>query len=238
MKHAIAVLCFFVCVTLSTSAVAQVDSQTQRTPQSPAVAPPAQRAGTDVATGGAALPVGTAIRAELNKSVDAKKAKPGDPLVARVTADVKSGDTVLIPRGSKVLGQVTQAQPYEKGGTQSTLGIAFTKVVSKEGTEMPLTASIQAISPPANSNPMSQQAPSASGLPGGNPGAMGAPGQGPTGAAPGSATSAADNTPSEAESPMKGMSISQSTQGIVFSSPERNVKLESGAQLVLRVEGK
>jgi hypothetical protein len=46
----------------------------------------------------------------LSKSVDARHCKPGDELTARVTQDVKSDGKVVIAKGSKLVGHVTEAK--------------------------------------------------------------------------------------------------------------------------------
>ena len=80
-----------------------------------------------------ALESGSAVQAALTKSVDAKKAKPGDPVEAKVQNDVKSAGHIVVPKGAKLLGHVTQAQAREKGQEESTLGIAFDRAVLKNG---------------------------------------------------------------------------------------------------------
>ena len=93
-------------------------------------------AGTAATSSGAAsggLDAGTAVEASLSKSVDAKKAKPGDPVEARVEKDVKSAGHVVVPKGAKILGHVTQAQAREKGNAESELGITFDRAVLKNG---------------------------------------------------------------------------------------------------------
>jgi hypothetical protein len=39
---------------------------------------------------------------ELTNGIDAKKAKPGDPVEAKLRQDVKSGDRVVLHRGAKL----------------------------------------------------------------------------------------------------------------------------------------
>src|SRR5580698_4469291 len=119
---------------------------------------------------------GTAIRAELAKSVDAKKAKVGDEVIARTMDDFLSDkNEVLAPRGSQIVGHVAEVAPHQ-GKSASTLGIAFDKMVLKSGSELPLKASIQAIAPPESNatfnDPMGGQA-----APGGMP-SMSSPGRG------------------------------------------------------------
>jgi hypothetical protein len=91
------------------------------------------------------LAAGSTVQAELTKPVDVRKNKPGDEVVAKTTQDVKSDGHVVIPRGSKIVGRVTQAQARAKGQEESQLGMAFDHAVLKDGTQMPVAFTIQAI---------------------------------------------------------------------------------------------
>jgi hypothetical protein len=93
------------------------------------------------------------MSATLSKPVDARKAKPGDPVTATNDRDAKTADGTSIKRGSKLLGHVTKAQPLEKSASGkadasagSMLALVFDKAVLKDGREVPLNATIQAIS--------------------------------------------------------------------------------------------
>lgn len=88
---------------------------------------------------------GTAINAALNKSIDSKKAKPGDRVVAHTTQNVKEHGKTVIPRGTKLLGHVTQASARAKGDAQSELGIQFDRAILKHGREVPVNVGIQAL---------------------------------------------------------------------------------------------
>jgi hypothetical protein len=92
------------------------------------------------------LASGTAIPATLDKPVDARKAKPGDQVVAKTTQNVKSNGTVVVPKGSKLIGHVTQVQARGKGQSESAVGVVFDRAVLKDGRTIPMSASIQAIS--------------------------------------------------------------------------------------------
>src|ERR1700730_9346605 len=90
---------------------------------------------------------GSEMSATLSKPIDARKAKPGDPVTATSDRDAKSANGTSIQRGSKLVGHVTQAQPLDKpasgnadAGAGSTLGIVFEKAVLKDGREVPLNA--------------------------------------------------------------------------------------------------
>jgi hypothetical protein len=93
----------------------------------------------------ASLGSGDAINAELSAPIDSKKAKPGDPVAAHTTEPTKSNGKTIIPKGSKLVGHVTQASARANGDSESALGIVFDKAILKNGQEMPLNVAIQAL---------------------------------------------------------------------------------------------
>ncbi len=68
-----------------------------------------------------------AISVELAKSLDSKKLKEGDEVDAKLAADIQTGDAT-IPRGTKLIGHVTEAKARSKGDSESTLGIVFDRM--------------------------------------------------------------------------------------------------------------
>src|SRR5580700_2231720 len=117
------------------AALMQTSGQTPATSSSAAQA----EAGT------AALPSGTAVNAELNSSVDSKKAKVGDKVEAHTTDDIKYAGKIVVPKGAKLEGHVTEATARSKGDSGSTLAIQFDKAIAKKGEEIPLNVAILAI---------------------------------------------------------------------------------------------
>src|SRR5207302_10767508 len=101
------------------------------TTQAPASAQPAnqgQAAATPRIAPGSVIPV------QLTKTIDAKKAKPGDEVVAKVTMDLKSNSgEVVLPKDTKVMGHVTGAQARSKEQKESQIAIAFDHAVLKSG---------------------------------------------------------------------------------------------------------
>ena len=93
----------------------------------------------------AGLASGTALNAELSSPVDSKKCKQGDAVTAKATEAVKSEGKTVIPRGSKLVGHVTQASARAKGDAESSLGIVFDKAILKNGEEIPLNVAIHAL---------------------------------------------------------------------------------------------
>jgi hypothetical protein len=83
---------------------------------------------------------------QLTKTVDAKKVKTGDQIEAKVTQDLKTENgVVIVPKDTKVMGHVTEAQARSKEQRESRVGIAFDHAVLKNGGDMQLPMSIQAV---------------------------------------------------------------------------------------------
>jgi len=95
--------------------------------------------------GSAMLADGTAFNATLDKPLDSKKCKPGEPVTAHTTEPVKSGGKTILPKGTTMVGHVTQASARANGQADSQLGIVFDKAVMKNGHEMPMNVAIQAL---------------------------------------------------------------------------------------------
>jgi len=91
---------------------------------------------------------GINIEAELTKGLDAKKAKIGDPVMAKCTKEARGKGDLRIPKNAKLIGHVTEVQARGKGQAQSTLAIAFDRAQMKDGREIPVQAVIQAIAAP------------------------------------------------------------------------------------------
>src|SRR5712664_2926072 len=93
----------------------------------------------------ASLSSGTAMNATLSQPVDAKKNKPGDQVTAKTTEATKSEGKVVIPKGSKLVGHVTECKQRSKEEKESALGIVFDKAILKNGEEIPLNVTIRAL---------------------------------------------------------------------------------------------
>jgi len=93
----------------------------------------------------AGLSSGTVFNATLSSPVDSKKSKPGDVITARTVESVKSEGKTVLPKGTKLVGHVTQASARAKGDTESALAISFDRAILKHGQEVPLNVAIQAM---------------------------------------------------------------------------------------------
>lgn len=84
------------------------------------------------------------ITGKLQGSLNADKATVGDEVVLKVTEKVKSGGRVVIEKGSKLIGKVTEVKRDAKGSAGSTVGVAFDTLVQK-GQSIPVAVNILAV---------------------------------------------------------------------------------------------
>jgi len=198
---------------------------------------------------------------ELTKTVDAKKAKQGDPVLAKVTMDLKTNSgEVIVPKDTKVMGHVTEAQARSKEQKESQLGIAFDHAVLKSG-DINLPMSIQAVIAPPSANDTNSNASAGPGAPATGGGTATSPMGGGRSSANGAEQSPSNTSPNAASttgtdaqqqggarpqitgntqgvvgiSNLKLEAGQNATQGSVLSSEKNNVKVESGTMLLLKV---
>jgi len=93
----------------------------------------------------AGLSSGTTVNAELLTTLDARKCHPGQRVVAKTTQDVKQNGHVVLRKGTRLIGHVTQAQARTKENAESSVGIMFDEAVMKKGHPVPFHAAIQAL---------------------------------------------------------------------------------------------
>jgi type IV secretory pathway VirB10-like protein len=90
----------------------------------------------------ATVPAGTLVDVEFTEKVASNTHREGDTFRVRVTNDVREEGHVVIPAGSEILGQVTEAAPVQrKIGGRARLAVAFTDLVLPSGTRIPIEAS-------------------------------------------------------------------------------------------------
>ncbi|HTZ47441.1 MAG TPA: hypothetical protein VMH20_07610 [Verrucomicrobiae bacterium] len=132
----------FVCLGLSYAVAA--GGQTPQNIATQASATPAASAAR--ASGPISLPNGTRFVGKLTTKLDTKHAKVGQPLVVEVKKDVKSGEQVVLKKGSLVKGTVTAVTPYAKGGSGAEVDISFDSVGDKNEEQIPAHFAIYALS--------------------------------------------------------------------------------------------
>ena len=86
----------------------------------------------------------TLLTAQLENSLDARKAKVGDRVVLKIARDLKQNGQTVIRKGARLIGQVTEVQQQTKVSGESRIGLVFDRLRSGS-TDIPITASILSI---------------------------------------------------------------------------------------------
>lgn len=102
----------------------------------------------------AAASQSTDVAAELTQKIDSRNAKAGDAVVARTTSAAQLTDGTKLPRGTRLLGKVTEAQPKSAVQHDGHLAFAFDRAVLRDGRQIPIHAVLQSISAPATVSAM------------------------------------------------------------------------------------
>jgi uncharacterized coiled-coil protein SlyX len=192
-------------------------------------------------------PVST-LMALLTGSLELKSATVGQEFTLKTISDVVVDGQLVIPKGARVLGHVTKAVTKGKDQPKSELSLVIEKAVRRDGSEIPLQAIIAALAAPQN-NSLSED-PTYGMMHSNEPAQSGANA---------AAASKASSTASVATANLKGRmdersvfdENSQGTIGYedlsltwhftapppitVISSHGKNVKLQSGTLMLLRM---
>ena len=196
---------------------------------------------------------GATLNATLSDTVDARKSKPGARVEAKTSEDLKVAGVVVIPRGAKLFGQVTEAQAA--ANEQAKLGFVFDRAELKDGRKIPLRTAFYALAAPAGAS--DDRAPPPGGGFGGAVGSLARPAADDTSALGVGSTKQADLKPSPgaigglnstgtlyASSRgvfgLEGVSLEPNTVpskgSTVILADARNLRLVSGTRLLLSVE--
>lgn len=224
-------------------------SQSATTPAQDATA--TQADGSDVGNLKRPAP-GSVIPVQLTKTIDAKKARTGDQVIARVMHDMRSTTgEVVIAKDTKVIGHITEARLRSKEQKESQLALAFDRAITKDGQEMQIPMSIQAVV--GQENNLDAGRGDHSGNPTPEPRTMQSPMSRPiqpppTGPPPSADDGEGAQMPRAPRPPINAhtqgvvgisnLSLQQANgdQGSVMTSEKNNVKLESGTMLLLKVK--
>jgi hypothetical protein len=113
-------------------------------------APPAQQSGQANAAPAPAAPAAiqlSPVTAELTGKLDSKTAKAGDSVVLKTTEKATMADGTVIPKGTKIMGHVTEAQPYVANSDNGRITLQFEQAQLKGGQNVPIKSAIQTVTP-------------------------------------------------------------------------------------------
>lgn len=204
------------------------------------------------------LKSGTNLDAQLQGTLDVKKSKVGDEVVLKTTKTIKENGEVIIPKGTKLIGKVTEVQQKTKDSAISKIGVVFETIEGKN-LSAPINASIVSITNISNntavgdvfeSNTSANTTGSASSGNSGGGGLLGGTTQAVGGVLKtttqtvGGVTNTAGQTvggaTSTVGSTIKGLQISQTASGsanssTTLSSADKNLKIEKGANFRIQL---
>ena len=192
-----------------------------------------------------------------SKAVESKSATVGQELTMRTISDVAVNGVLLIPKGSKLVAHVSEVATKGKDEPQSRLEIIIEKAVTANDVEIPLQAIVAAVAAPKKdslaSDPtygmMRSNEPKATGA---SPGSTSSTGGLSSASKVGSTAAVA--TANIKGAPDEPLILNEDSQGAigydglslswhlmapppvtVFSSKSKNVKLDAGTQMLLRM---
>lgn len=180
---------------------------------------------------------GTTICIDVPRSLDTKKLKSDEEIIARVTQDLIYQGKVIVPREAKVMGKVADVKIAAKDDPETRLLIEFRKIVTKDGREFEFEypAFIQALAPERraaasstnlNNLPVKAELGNAMDRVSAMPILLGDKNSVTYGVIIPSATGVFG---------LPNLKLSDSPKGVYIVSPKGNIKLEYGTQMVLRV---
>lgn len=213
---------------------------------------------------GSMLQAGTNLEAQLQSMVDVKKSKVGDEVVLKTTKTIKQNGEVIVPKGSQLIGRITEIKQKTKDNATSKVGMVFDRIQGKN-LDMPINASIISVATAqvsaaagdlfagdvSGGSSTSGGASSGGRSTGGN-GLLGGVGStvggvvntttSTVGSVAGTATNTVGQTTGTLGRTVNGLQISQSASGSASSSSTisaqgKDVKIEKGATFQLRLDG-
>lgn len=97
----------------------------------------------------------SAVTCELQGKLDSKTAKTGDSVVLKTTSKVQTSDGTIIPKGSRLMGHITEVQAHDSDRAIAQIGIVFDHAELKKGESVAIHSLIRTAEPSPSINAMS-----------------------------------------------------------------------------------
>jgi hypothetical protein len=167
------------------------------------------------------------VKGELVRRLDSKTARTGDSVVVKTKEPLKIVDGTVIPKGSKLVGHVTEVQAHGKDQENAKLAIQFDHAELKDGESLAIHSVIESVAPAPDAAEVGAEgsfgASPMAGVPAGGGMAGGRPGIGTTQGAP-SAVPAMPTTTTEGNTADPGNGGAASEGKIVAGSGENAIR--------------
>jgi hypothetical protein len=251
---------------LAASVFAAPQTRSRSTAGAAARATSVTRAGTSAGNGAENVRAGTKVSTQLEGALDARTAKPGQKVKARVRKNVKEHGRTVIHKGDTLIGHVTNVKSSASGKAGSQIGVSFDQLES-HGATVPLNAVVTSVfsaqgAAGMSPEPMSMPEPAPMAMPAGGAGGGGL--LGGVGAAAGSSIGAVGGVAGGVGStagiaggaalgghggvglatPIHAIHLSSEASGgasassnSMLSTHRGNLRLDSGTRMDLRVVG-
>jgi len=208
------------------------------------------------------LQSGTRVMAQLQSTLDVRKARVGDQVVLKTTEAIKANGRTVVNKGARLIGHVTEVSQKTRASGESSIGMVFDRL-ENGSLETPINATITSITQAATrvrandegvnaegrarsqgtARTSSRQSSSSGGLLGGVGGTVGGVLNTTTqtaGDVVGGTTGAVGGTVNDVTKSVGGIRISQSTDasvegGTTLSLTGDNLRLEKGTSFGLRL---
>ena len=95
-------------------------------------------------TAASMIEAGTSLEAQLQSVVDVKKSKVGDQVILKTTKAIKQNGETVVPKGSKLIGRITEVKQKTKDNATSRIGMVFDRLQGKD-LDVPINASIVSV---------------------------------------------------------------------------------------------
>ena len=89
----------------------------------------------------------SAVACELDGKLDSKTARIGDRVALKTTEKVQTSDGTVIHRGARLVGHITEVEPYDPDRGPARIGIAFDRAELKNGQTIAVHTLIRGVAP-------------------------------------------------------------------------------------------
>ena len=89
----------------------------------------------------------SSVTGELQGKLSSKSAKVGDQVILKTTEKVRTSDGTEIPKGTRLVGHITQVQAHDSTHGESQMSIAFDRAELKNGQSLAIHTLIRGASP-------------------------------------------------------------------------------------------
>ena len=90
------------------------------------------------------------VKGELMGKLDSKSARVGQSVVVRTTEKLQTANGMVIPKGSRLMGHITEVQAHGSGHANSSMGIVFDRAELKNGQSFAIHSVIESVAPSAS----------------------------------------------------------------------------------------